>query len=398
MNKYLKLANYFDSKGLYRSADSLELFVKKAQGLSFAEKQPDLAKIEKSNKIANDIVYYAASISQGTKTPSYDPKSFFTTIQKIESMENNPDVKANFPNIFNSLEAAKELLKNKSLGQTPGQQTPGQQTPGQQTPGINIPPLEVTPPKPGEKVPLTPKPQLPDNIFGPEATKFREDLRFIRKTIEDMNRYVTDIKRWTRKLETLEPDRDSFMGIEPLDKQRAKEIKEIINNYKDLIDRAALTIKSYKYRKVVEYLKSKGDFDPETDIPDTDGGSQSAPGKTESNSGPESNSRSEAGKILDKTYPTYSSRDPKSDQRLPGLSGTGVGRELDKLRINYDYEQQFPFLDSGTNERDPAGGPKLTQEQLDPGLGLLGFGGRGVQLPEEYDSLSKPLFGLFDQK
>ena len=115
MNKYLRLANYFDSKGLYKSADSLELFVKKAQGLSFIEKQPDLAKIEKSNKIANDIVYYAASVSQGTRTPSYDPRSFFTTIQKIESMKNNPDVQTNFPNIYNSLDAAKELLTKKIL-------------------------------------------------------------------------------------------------------------------------------------------------------------------------------------------------------------------------------------------------------------------------------------------
>ena len=79
MNKYLKLANYFDSKGLYKSADSLELFVKKAQVLSFVEKHPDLAKIEKSNKIANDIVYYAASVSQGTKLRH--------TIQKVFSLQ-----------------------------------------------------------------------------------------------------------------------------------------------------------------------------------------------------------------------------------------------------------------------------------------------------------------------
>jgi hypothetical protein len=358
VNKYLKLANYFDSKGLYKSADSLELFVKKAQGLSFVEKQPDLAKIEKSNKIANDIVYYAASVSQGTRTPSYDPKSFFTTIQKIESMKNNPDVQTNFPNIYSSLDAAIELLKSKSIGKTPGEQTPG----------LNIPPSEITPAKPGEEIPLTPKPQYPNDIFGPASTKFREDIRFIRKTIEDMNRYVTDIKRWTRKLETLEPDRDSFMGIEPLDKQRAKEIKEIINNYKDLIDRAALTIKSFKYKKVVEYLKSRGEFDPETDIPDTDGGSQTPSGKTESqlpeNQKPGNNSRSDAGKILDEAYPTYSSRDPKPDQRLPGLSGTGFGRELDKVRINNDYMKKFPPFNAGQNETDPAGGPKLTPEQL----------------------------------
>jgi hypothetical protein len=395
MNKYLKLANYFDSKGLYKSADSLELFVKKAQGLSFIEKQPDLAKIEKSNKIANDIVYYAASVSQGTRTPSYDPKSFFTTIQKIESMKNNPDVQTNFPNIYNSLDAAKELLTKKSIGQTPGEQTPG----------LNIPPLEITPAKPGEEIPLTPKPQYPNDIFGPASTKFREDIRFIRKTIEDMNRYVTDIKRWTRKLETLEPDRDSFMGIEPLDKQRAKEIKEIINNYKDLIDRAALTIKSFKYKKVVEYLKSRGEFDPDTDIPDTDGGSQTPSGKTESqlpeNQKPGNNSRSDAGKILDEAYPTYSSRDPKPDQRLPGLDGTGLEREQNKAKISFDYMQKFPPFNAGQNETDPAGGPKIKPEQLskpressEDYYQILGMPYKTV----DPKILEKPFFGLFDKK
>lgn len=395
MNKYLRLANYFDSKGLYKSADSLESFVKKAQGLSFVDKQPDLAKIEKSNKIANDIVYYAASVSQGTKTPSYDPKSFFTTIQKIESMKNNPDVQTNFPNIYNSLDAAKELLTKKSIGQTPGEQTPG----------LNIPPLEITPAKPGEEIPLTPKPQYPNDIFGPASTKFREDIRFIRKTIEDMNRYVTDIKRWTRKLETLEPDRDSFMGIEPLDKQRAKEIKEIINNYKDLIDKAALTIKSFKYKKVVEYLKSRGEFDPDTDIPDTDGESQTPSGKTESqlpeNQKPGNNSRSDAGKILDEAYPTYSSRDPKPDQRLPGLDGTGLEREQNKAKILYDYQSKFPPLNAGQNEKDPAGGTKINTEQLpysressEDYYQALGMPFKAVQMPKGFENMGKPFFGL----
>lgn len=316
MNKYLKLANYFDSKGLYKSADSLDLFVKKAQGLSFIEKQPDLAKIEKSNKIANDIVYYAASVSQGTRTPSYDPKSFFTTIQKIESMKNNPDVQTNFPNIYNSLDAAKELLTKKSVGQTPGEQTPGENP---------------------ESAPLNPQ-----NPNTPSDAK-KEDIEFVRKTYEDMKRFAEyDIPRHQRDLELLDPEKEQ-------DKIRKK--KQIINNYLALIDKAKLTLSNPKYKKAVDELIKRGELPSEV----------TSEGPILPKSG---NSRSDAGKILDEAFPTYSSRDPKPDQRLPGLDGTGVGRELDKVRINYDYMQKFPPMRAGLNETDPAGGPKLTPEQL----------------------------------
>ena len=424
MNKYLKLANYFDSKGLYKSADSLELFVKKAQGLSFVEKQPDLAKIEKSNKIANDIVYYAASVSQGTKTPSYDPKSFFTTIQKIESMKNNPDVQTNFPNIYSSLDAAIELLKSKSLGQKPGEQTPGD-----------------TP----ESAPINPQnPNSPS-----DATK--EDIEFARKTISNMKRYIGDIKRWKKQ------KADNLSGrMKPSNLNPMFKIEQNITAYTILLENCIKTLRSEKYKKAVEFLVSIDEFNPDTEIPEsaesiTPDTPDSGPGglkneiefirKTyedmkrfaeydiprhqrelemldpeteqdeirnkkkiinnylalidkaklilnnpkykkavdelikrgelpseEISEGPvlpkSGNSRSDAGKILDEAYPTYSSRDPKPDQRLPGLSGTGFGRELDKVRINNDYMKKFPPIRAGLNETDPAGGPKLTPEQL----------------------------------
>jgi hypothetical protein len=420
MNKYLKLANYFDSKGLYKSADSLDLFVKKAQGLSFVEKQPDLAKIEKSNKIANDIVYYAASVSQGTKTPSYDPKSFFTTIQKIESMKNNPDVQTNFPNIYNSLDAAKELLTKKSIGQTPGEQNPGENP---------------------ESAPLNPQnPNTPS-----DATK--EDIEFVRKTISNMKRYIGDLKRWRSKLK-LAPVERGFL-------QSDEKVQEQITAYSILLENSIKILRSEKYQKAVKYLVSIGEFDPETDIPSSpESITPDSPIETDfefirktyedmkrfaeydiprhqrdlelldpeteqdeirkkkqiinnylalidkakltlsnpkykkavdelikrgelpsevTSEGPilpksgnsrSDNSRSDAGKILDEAYPTYSSRDPKPDQRLPGLDGTGFGRELDKSRINNDYMQKFPPMRAGLNETDPAGGPKLTPEQL----------------------------------
>ena len=429
MNKYLKLANYFDSKGLYKSADSLESFVKKAQGLSFVDKQPDLAKIEKSNKIANDIVYYAASVSQGTKTPSYDPKSFFTTIQKIESMKNNPDVQTNFPNIYNSLNAAKELLTKKSIGQTPGEQTPGEnpesaplnpQNPGsspnasledinfvrktisnmkryigdlkrwkkQKADNLSrrLEPSNLNPMfkieqnitaytilldnciktlrsekykkaveflvsidefNPDTEIPESAEsitPDTPDS--GPGGLK--SDIAFIRKTYEDMKRFAEyDIPRHQRDLELLDPEKEQ-------DEIRKK--KQIINNYLALIDKAKLTLSNPKYKKAVDELIKRGELPSEV--------TSEGPILPKSGNSRSDNSRSDAGKILDEAYPTYSSRDPKPDQRLPGLNGTGLGRELDKYRINNEFMQKFPPMRAGLNETDPAGGPKLTPEQL----------------------------------
>jgi hypothetical protein len=456
VNKYLKLANYFDSKGLYKSADSLELFVKKAQGLSFVEKQPDLAKIEKSNKIANDIVYYAASVSQGTRTPSYDPKSFFTTIQKIESMKNNPDVQTNFPNIYSSLDAAIELLKSKSLGQKPGEQTPGD-----------------TP----ESAPINPQnPNSPS-----DATK--EDIEFVRKTISNMKRYIGDIKRWRSK-QKLKPVERGFL-------QSDEKVQENITAYSNLLESSIKILRSEKYKKAVNYLKSIGEFDPETDIPSSpESITPDAPIETdfefirktyedmkrfaeydiprhqrdlelldpeteqeeirnkrkiinnylalidkaklilnnpkykkavdelikrgelpseEVSEGPvlpkSGNSRTEAGKILDEAYPTYSSRDPKPDQRLPGLDGTGLEREQNKAKINFDYMQKFPPLNAGQNEIDPAGGPKIKPEQLskpressEDYYQVFGMPFKAVQMPKGFENMGKPFFGLGDQK
>ena len=463
MNKYLKLANYFDSKGLYKSADSLDLFVKKAQGLSFIEKQPDLAKIEKSNKIANDIVYYAASVSQGTRTPSYDPKSFFTTIQKIESMKNNPDVQTNFPNIYNSLDAAKELLTKKSIGQTPGS-TPGSTTPNSpdnaipgRTESVSRPPantpegvafdakvktfkenyqnvrrylvdikrhtrsLELAQSNEDQEevsniqmkikryyelidyaMLIIDDPefskvrnylksigefdpnQLPESEYSPasedeegesipgstntapasgQVTKkknFRQRLELVRKSISKINRFKSDINRHNRDIQAIDMN-PSYLDYFDMGLRKAKidKIKKIIANYISLIENEINFINDPKNIDVKQYLIDSGELDPTT-VDNTTPEEENA----ENPEGSGNNSRSEAGKILDEAYPTYSSRDPKPDQRLPGLDGTGVGRELDKFRINNDYMQKFPPMRAGLNETDPAGGPKLTPEQL----------------------------------
>jgi hypothetical protein len=119
------------------------------------------------------------------------------------------------------------------------------------------------------------------------------------------------------------------------------------------------------------------------------------------NQKPGNNSRSDAGKILDEAHPTYSSRDPKPDQRLPGLDGTGLERENNKAKILYDYQSKFPPLNAGQNEKDPAGGTKINTEQLpysressEDYYQALGMPFKAVQMPKGFENLGKPVFGL----
>jgi hypothetical protein len=250
MNKYIKLANYFDSKGMYKSADAIESFVKTSQS-TFIEKQPDLAKIEQrpNEKIANDIVYYAASVTQGTRTPSYDLASFFTTIEKIEKMKSNPLVKDNFPKIYGSLDAAVELLKTKSgatsPGAAPGATTPGGTAPGSTTPG------SVGSTSPGASTPSVTRASRPD----PTTTEGKEFDKKIKTFVEEYKKvrtFLGDIKRHQRDLDTLTED----------EKDRAPSIRQKIRNYQNLVGFAMQTIDDPEYGAVRKYLRQEGRFDP----------------------------------------------------------------------------------------------------------------------------------------
>lgn len=119
MKELIKLAHYLDQNEMHHFADKIDYIIKKAQiNPKFVEKQPDLVKIEKSKNIPNDLLYYAASITQGTKSPKYDATNAFITVNKLNSMKSNPDVQANFPNIYKSINDTIDLLKEKSFKDT----------------------------------------------------------------------------------------------------------------------------------------------------------------------------------------------------------------------------------------------------------------------------------------
>jgi hypothetical protein len=230
----------------------------------------------------------------------------------------------------------------------------------------------------GEFDPETDIPSSPESITA--DAPLQNDFEFIRKTYEDMKRYAEyDIPRHQRELEMLDPETEQ---------EEIRNKRKIINNYLALIDKAKLILNNPKYKKAVDELIKRGELPSE----------EVSEGPVLPKSG---NSRSDAGKILDEAYPTYSSRDPKPDQRLPGLDGTGLEREQNKAKINFDYMQKFPPLNAGQNEIDPAGGPKIKPEQLskpressEDYYQILGMPFKSV----DPKVLEKPFLGLFDKK
>ena len=125
INKLQKIANIFDQNNLHNEADQVTnvMFkiaqlgsagIYKPKSSSFLSSQPDLAKIETKNNIPNDLLYYAASVTQKTRQPKYNQENYDKTLAKLNSIKNNPNVKDNFPNISNNVDKAIELLSTKS--------------------------------------------------------------------------------------------------------------------------------------------------------------------------------------------------------------------------------------------------------------------------------------------
>lgn len=125
INKLQKIANIFDQNNLHNEADQItNIMLKIAQlgsagiykpkSSSFLSSQPDLAKIETKNNIPNDLLYYAASVTQKTRQPKYNKENYDKTLAKLNSIKNNPNVKDNFPNISTNVDKAIELLSTKS--------------------------------------------------------------------------------------------------------------------------------------------------------------------------------------------------------------------------------------------------------------------------------------------
>lgn len=240
MNKFIRLANYFDQQGFYKSADAIESFVKTSQS-TFVEKQPDLAKIETrpADKIPNDIAYYVSSITQGTREPVYNPVNFIMAAEKLESMLKNPDVKSNFPNIFDNIPKAIDLLKKKSTESSAS--SPGSSSPGSSSPGLSSP-----------SAPSVTRASRPDPRTE-EGKDFDKRMKIFKDEYKKVRTWLTIIKNHQNNLATLEDN----------EKDQAPRIKQLIKNYQMLINAAMLTIDDPEYLDVRNYLRQIGRFDPD---------------------------------------------------------------------------------------------------------------------------------------
>ena len=244
MNKFIRLANYFDQQGFYKSADAIESFVKTSQS-TFIEKQPDLAKIETrpADKIPNDIAYYVSSITQGTRQPVYNPVNFLMAAEKLESMLQNPDVKNNFPKVFENIpKAIKKLqdLSTKSSASTPGSSTPGSSTPG-----------SVGSASSGSSTPSGSRASRPDPNTK-EGKEFDKNIKIFVEEYKKVRTFLNDIKRHQRDLDSLTED----------EKDRAPSIRQKIKNYQNLVGFAMQTIDDPEFGAVRKYLRQVGRFDP----------------------------------------------------------------------------------------------------------------------------------------
>lgn len=109
-----KIANILDDNKLHKDADKITFVMQKIAQIDI-NSQNDLKIINDKNNVPNDLLFYAASVTQGkSENPDYDSANYDKTLSKILSIKNNQYVIDNFPNIINNIDATIQKLKDKS--------------------------------------------------------------------------------------------------------------------------------------------------------------------------------------------------------------------------------------------------------------------------------------------
>jgi hypothetical protein len=109
-----KIANILDDNELHKDADKITFVMQKIAQIDI-NSQNDLKIINDKNNVPNDLLFYAASVTQGkSENPDYDSANYDKTLSKILSIKNNQYVIENFPNIINNIDATIQKLKDKS--------------------------------------------------------------------------------------------------------------------------------------------------------------------------------------------------------------------------------------------------------------------------------------------
>lgn len=109
-----KIANILDDNKLHKDADKITFVMQKIAQIDI-NSQNDLKIINDKNNVPNDLLFYAASVTQGkSENPDYDSANYDKTLSKILSIKNNQYVIENFPNIIKNIDATIQKLKDKS--------------------------------------------------------------------------------------------------------------------------------------------------------------------------------------------------------------------------------------------------------------------------------------------
>ena len=157
-----KIANILDDNELHKDADKITFVMQKIAQIDI-NSQNDLKIINDKNNVPNDLLFYAASVTQGkSENPDYDSANYDKTLSKILSIKNNQYVIENFPNIINNIDATIQKLKDKS----------NYNPDSDDDESTNAPSTTVAPPFEGHKYESLPKPPGKGNAkLGRDAIK-----------------------------------------------------------------------------------------------------------------------------------------------------------------------------------------------------------------------------------
>lgn len=236
-----KIANILDDYELHKDADKITFVMQKIAQIDI-NSQNDLKIINDKNNVPNDLLFYAASVTQGkSENPDYDSANYDKTLSKILSIKNNQYVIDNFPNIINNIDATIQKLKDKS-NYNPDNDS---------SEDSDAPTTTVAPPSEGHKYESAPKPP------GKGNAKISKDIKPLLKTLAKNKENLKKIKT----IIAFVPGADEYIPIlDLLIKADTKQIEKTIDNLdNDKIDSITSLLKN---KAVQGILKEQLKIDP----------------------------------------------------------------------------------------------------------------------------------------
>jgi hypothetical protein len=236
-----KIANILDDYELHKDADKITFVMQKIAQIDI-NSQNDLKIINDKNNVPNDLLFYAASVTQGkSENPDYDSANYDKTLSKILSIKNNQYVIDNFPNIINNIDATIQKLKDKS-NYNPDDDS---------SEDSDAPTTTVAPSFEGHKYESAPKPP------GKGTAKISKDIKPLLKTLAKNKENLRKIKA----IIAFVPGADEYMPIlDLLISADTKEIEKTIDNLEN--DKIESITSLLKNKAVQDILKDQFKIDP----------------------------------------------------------------------------------------------------------------------------------------